>query len=306
MSPDERALAWAAEHHSIITREVARRSGLSDRQIRLRVSTGRWRPLRSGVWSPAGVMSSPMQDLAAAVLGLPAVASHLSSAWLLGVVDEPPSRPEVTVELRAGHHDRSVRLHRTTDLLRRDTQTVRGLRTTNAVRTCIDLAARMEVDELERVIERARHRRLVHLDPLIVRFLQLARPGRDGIAAVRQVLHRMDPSLEPAESDLETLLLQVLREHGVELPVRQHQVCIDGRHFRIDVCYPDRRIAIEGDGFTDHGLRAMFESDRERQNLLVLDGWTVLRFTWRQICRQPSWVAEQIARALDAARSTQR
>jgi very-short-patch-repair endonuclease len=159
----------------------------------------------------------------------------------------------------------------------------------------------LDADELERVIERARHRRLVHLDPLIVRFLQLARPGRDGIAAVREVLRRMDPALEPAESDLETLLVQVLRDHGVELPVRQHPVCIDGRNFRIDVCYPDRRIAIESDGFTDHGQRSMFESDRERQNLLVLGGWTVLRFTWRQICRRPAWVAEQVEGCLHLA-----
>ena len=60
-------------------------------------------------------------------------------------------------------------------------------------------------DELERVIERARHQRLVHLDPLIVRFLQLARPGRDGIVTVRQVLLRLDPTLEPAETSVSIL-----------------------------------------------------------------------------------------------------
>lgn len=244
-----------------------------------------------------------MQDLAAAVHGIPAVASHLSAGWLLGLAEEPPKRPEVTADRSTGHRDDSARLHRTDDLLRRDTMTVQGLRTTNAIRTCIDLGARMPADELERVIERARHQRLVHLDPLIVRFLQLARPGRDGIVSVRQVLLRLDPTLEPAESDLETLLMQVLRDHGVELPVRQHPVRIDGRDFRIDVCYPELRLAIESDGFHDHGTRAMFESDRERQNLLMLDGWTVLRFTWRQICGQPAWVAEQVERGLQRARA---
>ena len=304
VTPDELIYRWAAEHHSIITREVARRAGLSDRQIRLRVAGGRWRPIRHGVWSPAGVGPSPMQDLASAVLGIPAAASHLSASWLHGLIEDPPRRHEVTVDRLTGHRDASARLHRTDDLLRRDTQTVQGLRTTNVVRTCVDLGARMDVNELERLIERARHRRLVHLDPLVVRFLQLARPGRDGIATVRQVLLRMDPTLEPAESDLETLLVQVLRDHGVELPVRQHPVTIDGRDFRIDVCYPDLRIAIESDGFTDHGLRAMFESDRERQNLLTLDGWRVLRFTWRQICGEPDWVAAQVRRALERARAS--
>ena len=114
-------------------------------------------------------------------------------------------------------------------------------------------------------------------------------------------LQRLDPDLEPAESDLETLLLQILREHGLPPPVRQHAVVVDGRRFRIDMAYPRLCLAIESDGFTDHGLRSAFENDRERQNLLMLAGWRVLRFTWRQICAQPSWVAEQVSRALDGA-----
>ncbi len=58
------------------------------------------------------------------------------------------------------------------------------------------------------------------------------------------------------------------------------------------------RLVIEGDGFGVHGGREAFESDRERQNLLVLDGWRILRFTWRQIVREPAWVAAQIRAAL--------
>jgi very-short-patch-repair endonuclease len=30
----------------------------------------------------------------------------------------------------------------------------------------------------------------------------------------------------------------------------------------------------------------------------VLDGWRVLRFTWRQICRDPDGAAEQVRLAL--------
>lgn len=98
----------------------------------------------------------------------------------------------------------------------------------------------------------------------------------------------------------------MLRAHGVALPVRQHPVTVGGRELRIDVCYPELRLAIESDGFAFHGARDAFEDDRERQNLLVIAGWTVLRFTWRQICSRPAWVASQVDQAIDGADSADR
>ena len=176
---------------------------------------------------------------------------------------------------------------------------MRGIRCTNATRTCIDLGARLDADALEALINRAIRLRLTHPDRLITRFLQIARRGRDGCATTRQVLKRIDPTLEPAESDLETLLIQVLRRFGVPLPVRQFPVRVDGRQYRLDFAFPDLMVAIESDGFTFHADRASFEHDRERQNRLVLPGWRILRFTWRQICGRPEWVARQVRAAID-------
>lgn len=109
---------------------------------------------------------------------------------------------------------------------------------------------------------------------------------------------QLDPSLAPAESDLETLLFSLLRDAGLELPVRQHRVEVNGHVHRLDLAYPDRLLAIECDGFTRHGTREAFELDRMRQNRLVNAGWTVLRFTWHQIVRQPEVVIATIRSAL--------
>lgn len=302
MHADALVIRQASARHGLITRDEARRAGLSDRQIRQRVRSGAWREVRRGVFALAGAPDSPRLHLCAATLWLPAVGSHRSASWLHGALEDPPHRPEVSTGRDVSHRSGDIRLHRTADLSPRDIQTIDGIRCTNAIRTCIDMGARMTVDDLERFIERARHQRLVHLTPLVTRFLQLARPGRDGIATVREVLRRMDPRLEPLESELEALLVQILRDHGVEAPVRQHPVTIAGKDFRIDVAYPEHRIAIESDGFADHGHRHAFEDDRVRQNLLALDGWTILRFTWRQICGQPEWVADQVRQALARTR----
>jgi hypothetical protein len=62
-----------------------------------------------------------MQDLAAVVLGIPAVASHCSAGWMDDLVEAPPPVPEVTAPRSTAHRSDGVRLHRTDDLLRRDT-----------------------------------------------------------------------------------------------------------------------------------------------------------------------------------------
>ncbi|HUP76355.1 MAG TPA: DUF559 domain-containing protein [Acidimicrobiales bacterium] len=71
-----------------------------------------------------------------------------------------------------------------------------------------------------------------------------------------------------------------------------------GKHYFLDVAYPDEMLAIEGDGFGVHSERDRFETDRERQNALVLLGWRPLRFTWRQIRQHSAYVTTTIRTAL--------
>ncbi len=295
---DEAIARWCAAHHGVVARSQALAAGLSEWQVRHRVHTGRWEQLRPGVYRIAGGVPSPLEPLAGVVAAGIGVASHLSAAALHGLVQDQPARPEVTAHVGVGHHHEGVRLHRTEDLLPRDVVVVEGIRATDVERTLIDLGARLSVSDLHRVVDRALHGDQVSIDDLIARFLQLAARGRDGIANARVVLERLDPSLAPAESDLETLTFEVMRAGGLPTPVRQHPVRIDGWVYRLDLGYPELMIAIEADGFAVHGRREAFESDRARQNRLSAAGWLVLRFTWRQICEQPDMVCRTIRDAI--------
>lgn len=67
---------------------------------------------------------------------------------------------------------------------------------------------------------------------------------------------------------------------------------------RCDFALPDLKLAIEVDGRTAHTGRAAFERDRRRQNALVLAGWTVLRFTWKQITTSPDEVLHTVTQAI--------
>ena len=71
-----------------------------------------------------------------------------------------------------------------------------------------------------------------------------------------------------------------------------------GDGFEVDFSWPDHRLIVETDGRAAHGDRAAFESDRRRDQQLVAAGWRVVRFTWRQVAREPRAVAEILRRLL--------
>jgi very-short-patch-repair endonuclease len=59
------------------------------------------------------------------------------------------------------------------------------------------------------------------------------------------------------------------------------------------------------DGFAFHTTPEQFEGDRQRQNRLVAAGWTVLRFTWRDLTNRPAHVLATIQEVVTTLSSEQ-
>jgi very-short-patch-repair endonuclease len=196
-------------------------------------------------------------------------------------------------------------LHRTHDLTGADIGHIRGLRCTTATRTLIDLGAVVSAAVLESALERALHQRMTTVARLQRRLDQVARRGRPGVTVLRAVLALRTPRLGVAESELELLIWRVLRRHHLPLPERQVEVTVDGCDFRLDMAYSPERIFIEGDGFGVHSTRVAFESDRSRQNKLVVAGWLPLLFTWRLARKSEHEIADQVQAALAMRRADQ-
>ena len=57
-------------------------------------------------------------------------------------------------------------------------------------------------------------------------------------------------------------------------------------------------IAIEADGWRDHGRKQGWQGDMHRGNPLQNMGWIVLRFSWEDVTTRPGYVLETIADAL--------
>jgi very-short-patch-repair endonuclease len=291
----ERAAALASTQYGLVSLAQLLQSGFSRDQIGALSAAKRVSRSDRGVYRFAGTADNPNLPVMQLTLRSDGTASHRSAAALLGLIDWLPE-PEVTVR-RLAHYRGSGRIHRHQDLERHDIELVQGIPCTNAARTLIDIGA-VRRDLVEPMFHSVLHRRLADYDDIVARFYQVARKGRNGVGPLRAVLADYDSAMAPAESTLEVRLLQIIREHGLKPPVRQHRVTVGGRHYRLDVAYPDEMLAIEGDGFGVHSERDRFETDHERQNALVLLHWRPLGFTWRQICQQSLYVADTIRTAL--------
>jgi hypothetical protein len=64
--------------------------------------------------------------------------------------------------------------------------------------------------------------------------------------------------------------------------------------FMVDFRWPGTDLIVETDGFTYHSTRTAFERDRERDQALTLAGFRVVRFTDRQLTREPERAANRL------------
>jgi very-short-patch-repair endonuclease len=72
----------------------------------------------------------------------------------------------------------------------------------------------------------------------------------------------------------------------------------DGPPIKADFVWTTERLIVETDGWGSHGTRQGFESDRRRDQRVRLAGWEPVRFTRRQVLREPDWVATTTAALL--------
>lgn len=294
----ERAAALAATQYGLVSVTQLRECGISRDQRTVLTKNGRLVRVALGVYRFAGTADHANLPLMELVLRADGTASHRSAAALLGLIDWPP-QPEITIAPMARYRGPG-RIHRHEDLEPQDIELVKGIACTNATRMLIDIGA-VRRDLVEPLFHSVLHRRLAEYDDIVARFYQVARKGRNGVGPLRAVLAEYDSAMAPGESTLEVRLLEIIRQHGIKPPVRQHRVTVGGRHYRLDLAYPDEMLAIEGDGFGVHSERDRFETDRERQNALVNVGWRPLHFTWRQIRQRSDYVADTIRTALRRA-----
>ncbi|MDQ2826376.1 MAG: type IV toxin-antitoxin system AbiEi family antitoxin domain-containing protein [Actinomycetota bacterium] len=273
----------ARRQHALVTFDQALAAGLSPCQVRHRVRSGEWSPIRPGVYAIGGAPPTWLQAVAAVALssGPNAWISHQTAGALWSLPGVTDDAIHVVTSL-----DRRIRLagavgHRSGALFSADLTTRAGIPVTTPARTLVDVSACLTSRQLGMAVDDALRRRVMTLVSLQRCVARLAgAPGRRP-AAVEELLLQRLPGCGPGDSDLETRVLRLLVAAGFPPPVQQHRVRLGGRTFRIDLAYPELCLAIELDGWEFHRARTAFDDDRSRANLLVVQGWAVVRFTSR-------------------------
>jgi very-short-patch-repair endonuclease len=92
---------------------------------------------------------------------------------------------------------------------------------------------------------------------------------------------------------------RLLQDAGITAWKANQLVVLGGSPFFLDVVFRGVKLAVELDGRLYHSGSEVFETDRWRQNLLVLDGWCVLRFTSAMIDERPVEVMAMVREALE-------
>jgi very-short-patch-repair endonuclease len=126
-----------------------------------------------------------------------------------------------------------------------------------------------------------------------------ATPFRSGNRDRWSVL--LDSRAEPW-SRAERLAHRLYREAGIRGWVTNRRTVIpDWATYYLDIAFEQQQVASEIDGLIHERDAGLFESDRLRQNALVLNGWLILRFTWGMLTEDPDYVVRTTRQALATA-----
>jgi predicted transcriptional regulator of viral defense system len=300
------AIARLAERqHGVVSLGQLQLVGLSKAAVSKRTQNGRLTRIHRGVYAVGHARLTSHGRWMAAVLahGPSAVLSHRSAAALHGIRQTNRSNVEVTVPGSSARSRPGIDVHRSTTLKPADMTKVDAIPCTSVARTLLDLADIVDLRGVEKAVDRAEV--LGVFDLRKVEEVLSRSVGRRGAGVLRRVLAEYErPML--TDRELEERLLALARKAGVRRPeVNAWIVLEDGTAYKVDFLWREERLIVETDGWGSHRTRRAFENDRRRDRRLRLAGWDVVRFTWRDVEREPEEVIATLA-ALCRARGESR
>lgn len=259
-----------------------------------------WRHVFRDVWVHRDVEDSREMRLAAAKLVLPpyGVLRGLTAAWVHGVDVRRESDFEVHVGFPKG---KRIRKRPGLDICQEtleesDWVVIDGVRVTTPLRTAFDCLRLLRGGERLVVGDALTHEGLVTVEDLRRYFA-----GQRRLRNLR-IGEALIDELEPkSESPMETRTRVVITAAGLPRPEAQWVVRTAGGRFlaRLDLAYPDLKIAIEYDGAWHWKQR---RNDERRRAAVRALGWVVLVFDADDVYADP----EGLARTVWAARRAHR
>ena len=292
-SSDWEIAGLASRQHGVVARSQLARRGLGNSAIDHRIADGRLYPLHHGVYAVGHPLVSRAGGWMAAVLaaGPGAVLSHHAAAALRGIRKTSRSTPDVIAPRNV---DRPRINARRIALPPDETAVHRGIPVTTPARTLLDLAETMTRQQLEAAITEAEINRLG--SPTSLAALLARHPKGPGTANLRRIVRDTDGlGRTITRSDLEIAFLAFLDDHGLPRPRTNARIPLaNGSTPMVDAAWHDHRLIAELDSYGIHTTRRNFEEDRARDRALTVEGWRVVRITWRQLRDRRATLAAEL------------
>jgi hypothetical protein len=281
--PLDMAVARLARcQHGVVARRQLLELGYSSDQIGRRIRRGSLHVVQRGVYAAGHSAIGVRGRWLAAVLtyGDDAVLSHYSAGELLGIVARSGRSIEVTTCSGRWRARRGLIVHRTS-IQSDEVSVVDEIPVTGISRTLFDLASGLPRERFEGALNEAEVLGLT--DRISVHTLLERYPRRRGTAMLRAVFSDAQRARGVTRRELEGRFAAALGSTDLPVPRRNADVAVAGRFFEADCLWQMQRVIVELDGGFVHGTWRSSERDRERDRLLIADGWRVVRITWRQL-----------------------
>jgi very-short-patch-repair endonuclease len=280
--PVDRGVArLAEEQHGVVARGQLEALGLARGGIEGRLRRGQLHSVHHGVYAVGHCFLTRKGRWMAAVLacGDGAALSHRAAGQLLGIIPPGDGLPEVTRS--KGWRSQPGFVQHRSPLSADETEVVSGIPVTGLSRTLFDLASILSRDRLESAMNEAEVLGLT--DQISVQGPLERYPQRPGAAALRAILSDSRRARGVTRRELERRFAVALASTDLPRPHRNADVAVAGRFFEVDCLWRAQRLIVELDGSFVHKTWRSSERDRERDRLLMTDGWRVVRITWRQL-----------------------
>lgn len=296
----DRALTLLAgrQHGVVSIRQLEQRLEFSHQAVERAVAAGRLHRIYRGVYAVGHTDLSPQGECLAAALavGPGALLSYYSAGWLWGIWQGSPKPIHVTAFVPRHHPaPKGITRHRARNLVDVDRAMVEGIPVTSVARTLLDLAWKLNGDQLRRALARAEDLGLLDLDELHA-VIERNR-GHHGAKRLRHALAIYEPPAY-SRSEFERRFVAHLVDSGLPRPsTGWNEIGLE-----LDVYWPERRFGIELDTYETHGTRDAFERDHDRDLALTLAGIETIRISERQFRREPDQLATRVATLLERRR----
>lgn len=240
---------------------------------------------------------------ALAFAGPDALLSHVTAAhrWGMTVPDSSGEHVHISIpRLRQNRTTGYVVVHRLAEADPAGAPIVRrGLPVTDPVRSLVGSWAILDTADRREVVIAAVRQRIVSAAAILEATAEWSQLR--GRRELRQLAADLAAG---AHSELEIFGLHKVFEHpSLPRPRRQYPVVAGGRRYLLDLAYPDIRLGIELDGAAHHSASADRERDLRRDAQLAVEGWHIVRITYRRLTADPEAVRRELVQIIATRRA---